>query len=132
MNGAPVPSRQSRAAAALLHATGSAAADVIAARIRAFAVPGPWSAWQQREALRMGSEKLAAAQAGMLAASLELAMLPSRMTMLLAQPWAWTPLGLARVGMDATELLAAVGNAALRPARDAVVRNRNRLARLRH
>ena len=90
-----MPSRpETRAATALLHATGTAAASVIAARLQAFSDPATLlSPWHQSEARRMTSEKLDAASQGMQAAGIELALLPARMLMIGARPAAWTPAG---------------------------------------
>ena len=86
-----MPSRpETRAATALLHATGTAAASVIAARLQAFSDPATLlSPWHQSEARRMTSEKLDAASQGMQAAGIELALLPARMLMIGARPAAW-------------------------------------------
>lgn len=121
---------QARSAAALLNATGSASASVIAARVLAFSNPATmFSPWHQSEAKRMTSEKVDAMHAGMRAASIELALLPSRMLMIGARPASWTPNGWTTACMDAAGLWIGVGNAALRPAKSTAVRNRSRLAR---
>ena len=63
--------RETRAATALLHATGAAAASVIAARVQAFSDPATLlSPWHQSEARRMTAEKLDAASQGMQAAGI--------------------------------------------------------------
>lgn len=128
-----MPSRHpARTAADLLTTTGTASAQVIAARMRAFADPTrALSAWHQAEAQRMASEKVGAASDGALAAGAELAMLPYRMLQIAARPGAWTPSGWMDAWMAGAGLWIGVGNAALRPARSAVVRNRARLARAR-
>lgn len=126
-----MPSRRSaRTAAALLSTTGTASASVVAARMRAFANPATaLSPWHQSEAQRMGSEKLEAAGAGMLAAASEMAMLPMRLLQLGARPSTWTPGGWMNAWIEGAGLWVGVGNAALRPAKVAAVRNRDRLAR---
>jgi hypothetical protein len=126
-----MPSRHhSRAAAVLLNASGAAAASVIAARALAFSTPTrPWSPWHHSELLRMGTEKLEAVNAGMYSAGMELAMLPYRMMQVGVRPASWTPAGCLGAWTAMTELWFGVGNAALRPARNAAVRNRSRLAR---
>lgn len=122
--------RSARTAAALLNTTGSASASVVAARMRAFANPATaLSPWHQAEAQRMGSEKLEAAGAGLLAAASELALLPVRLLQLGARPSTWTPAGWMHAWMEGAGLWIGVGNAALRPVRVAAVRNRDRLAR---
>lgn len=122
--------RTARTAAALLNTTGSASASVVAARMRAFANPATaMSPWHQSEAQRMGTEKFEAAQAGLVAASAELAMLPMRLMQLAARPSSWTPAGWMNAWMDGAGLWLGVGNAALRPAQVTAVRNRDRLAR---
>jgi hypothetical protein len=77
----------------------------------------------------MSAEKFDAVQDGMRAASMELALLPSRMMMIGARPASWTPNGWIGAWTEAASLWIGVGNAALRPAKSAVVRNRARLAR---
>jgi hypothetical protein len=126
-----MPTRdQARTAAALLHATGSASASVISARMMAFSNPATaMSPWHQSEARRMTSEKVDAISDGMRAASMELALLPTRMMMIGARPASWTPTGWMGAWTEATGLWIGVGNAALRPAKSAAVRNRSRLAR---
>lgn len=124
--------QQARTASALLHATGAASASVINARVQAFSNPASLlSPWHQSELRRMTSEKLAAASEGFLAASAELALLPYRALLLAARPAIWTPAGWLNAWMDASGLWLGVGNAALRPAKVAAVRNRARLARSR-
>lgn len=128
----PHTRRHTRAAPRLLQDTGSAAASVIGARLLAFSGPaGAHSAWHRDEALRMSTEKLQAGGAGMLAAWIELALLPGRLLQVTARPAAWTPTGCIAAWMDAADLWVGVGSAALRPARTAAVRNRARLARRR-
>lgn len=129
-----MPSRdQASTAAALLNTTGRASASVIAARMLAFSNPATMlSPWHQSEARRMGAEKVDAMHAGMRAASMELALLPSRMLMIGARPASWTPTGWMNACMDAAGLWIGVGNAALRPAKSTAVRNRSRLARNPH
>lgn len=78
----------------------------------------------------MTSEKLAAGSNGMLAAGIELAMLPARMLQLAARPSTWTPTGWINACMDGAGLWIGVGNAALRPAKATAVRNRTRLAHM--
>lgn len=125
----PRPTRQARASADLLHRTGSASASVIAARMLAFADPATaGSAWHLAEAQRMGAEKLDAVATGMQAAGMELALLPGRMLALAVRPSAWTPGGWLDAWSSAAGLWLGVGNAALRPASLAAVRNRARLA----
>jgi hypothetical protein len=128
-----MPSRPTtRSTAALLNATAAASASVIAARMLAFADPATsLSAWHRTEALRMSSEKLAAARDGALSATLELSMLPFRMWQLAARPSAWTPAGWLDAWTRGIELWLGVGSAALRPATRTAVRNRSRLARKR-
>ncbi len=128
-----MPSRyQARTAADLLTATGNASARVIAARMLAFSDPtGALSPWHQAEAQRMASEKLGAASEGLLSAAAELATLPLRMLQLAARPAAWTASGWMDAWMAGAGLWIGVGNAALRPAKIAVVRNQARLARRR-
>ena len=115
-------------ATTLLNATGSASANVIAARMLAFSNPATMlSPWHQAEAKRMTSEKMNAASEGMLSASAELAMLPSRLLMISARPSSWTTAGLMNAWQEAAGLWVGVGNAALRPAKKTVVRNQSRL-----
>jgi hypothetical protein len=124
------PRDQARAATELLNAAGSASASVITARMLAFSNPAPvMSPWHQSEAHRMTSEKVAALRDGMRAASAEMALLPSRMLMIGARPASWTPTGWMGAWTEAVGLGIGVGNAALRPAKSTVVRNRSRLAR---
>ena len=126
-----MPSRdQARTAAALLQATASASASVITARMLAFSNPATmFSSWHQSEAQRMGAEKIQAISAGMLAAGMELAVLPSKMLMIGARPASWATNGWVSAWTEAAGLWIGVGNAALRPAKSTVVRNRSRLAR---
>lgn len=128
-----MPSRdQARTAAALLNATGSASASVITARMLAFSNPATvLSPWHRSEAQRMTSEKVAAMNDGMHAAGMQLALLPSRLLMIGARPASWTPGGWLGACTEAAGLWIGVGNAALRPAKSTVVRNRSRLARSR-
>ena len=124
------PRDQARTATALLNATGNASASVITSRMLAFSNPATmFSPWHQSEAKRMSAEKVDAMQDGMRAASMELALLPSRMLMIGASPASWTPNGWMTACMDAAGLWIGVGNAALQPAKSTVVRNRSRLAR---
>lgn len=126
------PRNLSRTANALVNTMGTASANVITARMLAFSNPATvLSPWHQSEARRMTSEKLDAASDGMRAASVELAMIPSRLLMISARPSAWTPGGWMSAWEDAAGLWASVGNAALQPARTTVVRNEARLARKR-
>ena len=128
----PSRTRQARAAAQLLLATTGASAGVIAARSLAFCDPAPSSSrWRHAEAQRMSTEKMAAAGLGWLAACAALALLPYRSLVIASQPRAWTPAGWFAAWWAQTELLIGVGNAALRPATSAAVRNRYRLARRR-
>lgn len=121
---------QNRTATTLLHATGIASANVIAARMLAFSNPATMtSPWHQSEAQRMTSEKLAATRDGMLAAGTELAQLPLRMLQLGMQPFSWSPAGWMHAWQEAAGLWVGVGNAALRPAKKTAVRNQARLAR---
>jgi hypothetical protein len=124
----PSRTRQARAAAHLLLATTSASASVITARSLAFCDPAP-SRWHHAEAQRMSTEKMAAAGLGWLAVCAALALLPYRSLAIASQPRAWTPAGWFAAWLAQTELLIGVGNAALRPAKSAAVRNRYRLAR---
>lgn len=124
--------RQARAAAKLLTTTGNASASVIAARMLAFANPAaPLTPWHRAEAQRMGAEKLTATGEGMLSAGMELAWLPYRMLQLGARHSAWTPSGWMNAWTEGADLWIGVGNAALRPAKSAAVRNRARLSRIR-
>ena len=124
------PPRQTRTAAALLNATGAASANVIATRILAFSNPATvLSPWHQSEARRMGEEKLNAASDGLIAASAELGMLPMRMMQLGLKPSTWSPSGWMNAMQEAAGLWVGVGNAALRPAKQTVVRNQARLAK---
>ncbi|MEO5962757.1 MAG: hypothetical protein ABIO75_05885 [Thermomonas sp.] len=124
--------RQTRTATVLLNATGKASANVIATRMLAFSNPATLlSPWHQSEARRMSEEKLEAASDGLLAAGAELAKLPSRMLMIGARPSVWTPAGWISAWQEAAGLWVGVGNAALRPAKNTVVRNEARLARKR-
>lgn len=126
-----MPSRRhSRTGTALLNDSAAAAASVIAARALAFSsVSRPWSSWHHSELLRMGSEKVEALNAGLYAGGMELAMLPWRIMQVAVRPASWTPAGGHDAWTAMAELWFGVGNAALRPARDAAVRNRARLAR---
>jgi len=123
------PRRQARTALSLLNATGSASASVIASRMLAFSHPGPLTPWQQSEAQRMASEKIAAAGDGWMSAWTELALMPGRMWQLGHRSHAWTPMGALQAWTDVCGLWLGVGNAALRPAMQTAVRNRTRLAR---
>lgn len=124
--------RQARAAAHLLLATTGASASVITTRSLAFCDAAPASSrWRHAEAQRMSTEKLAAAGQGWLAACAALALLPYRSLAIASQPRTWTPAGWFAAWLAQTELLIGVGNAALRPARSAAVRNHYRLARRR-
>ena len=126
------PRDQARTAAALLNAAGNASASVITSRMLAFSNPATmFSPWHQSEAKRMSAEKVDAMQDGMRAASMELALLPSRMLMIGARPTSWTPNGWMGAWTEAASLWIVVGNAALRPAKTTAVRNRSRLARTR-
>ena len=126
------PTRQARTALALLNTTGAASASVIATRMLAFSDPTTvLSPWHQSEARRMTLEKIGAAGEGMLSAGAELSMMPMRMLQLSARPSAWTPAGCMDAWMEGAGLWIGVGNAALRPAKTAAVRNRSRLARKR-
>jgi hypothetical protein len=121
--------RQVRAATDTLTATGNASASVIAARMLAFSDPTQaGSAWHQAEAQRMVQEKCDATGEGMVAAGMQLAMLPMRMWQLTMRPSSWTPAGAGKAWMDAAGLWLGVGTAALQPARRTAVRNRTRLA----
>jgi len=124
-----MPARhQTRTATALLNATSTASANVIAARMLAFSNPATMlSPWHQSEAKRMTSEKVTAAKKGMLAANTALAMLPYQMLQLGMRPSSWTASGLFGAWQDAAELWVGVGNAALLPAKQTVVRNQARL-----
>lgn len=126
-----MPSRDpARAAAALLNATCSASATVISARLMAFSNPANvLSPWHRSEVRRMSAEKVEAMNEGMQAAGMELALLPSRLLGIGARPSTWTASGWMAAWSDAAGLWIGVGNAALRPAKTAVVRNRSRLAR---
>lgn len=128
-----MPSRdQARIASALLNATGSASASVIAARMLAFSNPATMSSpWHRSEAKRMSAEKVDAMQDSMRAASMELALLPSRMLMIGSRPASWTPNGWMGAWTEAAGLWIGVGNAALRPAKTTAARNHSRLARTR-
>ncbi|TDK24381.1 hypothetical protein E2F46_08855 [Luteimonas aestuarii] len=124
------PRHPSRATPLLLTTASAASASVIAARMLAFSTPGgPWSPWHASELRRMGTEKVAAVNAGMAAAGMELAMLPYRLMQVGARPASWSATGSLDAWMAMAELWIGVGNAALRPARNAAVRNRSRLAR---
>ena len=123
---------QSRTAATLQNATGVASANVITARVLAFSNPTTvLSPWHQSELRRMVAEKTQAAGDGMLASGTELAMLPLKMMSLVMRPSSWSPGGWMSACQDAAELWISVGNAALRPAKQAVTRNQSRLARTR-
>lgn len=127
-----MPSRDPASkAAALLTTAGTVSAGVIAARILAFSTPDSLSPWHQAEAQRMVSEKLEAVRDGMHAASIELAMLPTRALMIAARPSSWTAGGWMQAWTDTAGLWIGLGNAALRPATAAATRNRARLARRR-
>ncbi|GHC10621.1 hypothetical protein [Thermomonas carbonis] len=122
--------RETRAATALLNTTGTAAANVIAARMLAFSNPATMlSPWHQSETRRMTAEKIDATTDGMQAAGMELAMLPARIMMIGARPASWTPAGWMNAWNDVAGLWIGVGNAALRPARNTAVRNQRRLSR---
>lgn len=122
--------RKARTAAALLNDTAAASASVIAARMLAFSDPATaLSPWHRSEARRMSNEKFAAARDGALAASMELALLPARLWQVAARPASWTPAGWMGAWMEGANAWLGVGNAALRPAKDTVVRNRKRLAK---
>ena len=126
-----MPSRRhSRTGAVLLYDAGAAAASVIAARVLDFSsCSRPWTAWHNTELRRMGDEKVEAASAGLQAAGMELAMLPWRTMQVGARSASWTPAGSMAAWAAMAELWFGVCNAALRPARNAAVRNRSRLAR---
>lgn len=109
---------------------GLASAEVIAARLRDFTDPTALgSARQQREAARMVSEKVSAAAEGTLAAAGAMAALPMRWMQLTARANALTPEGWMRLCADAAALWVDVGDAAMAPARAAVLGNRTRLRR---
>lgn len=119
---------QTRTATSLLKATGAASANVIATRVLAFSNPATmFSPWHQSEAKRMTSEKIEAASEGMLAANAALAMLPMQMLQVGMRPSSWSASGWMGAWQEAGELWVGVGNAALRPAKQAVVRNQARL-----
>ena len=121
-------SRQTRTATALLNATGTASANVIAARMLAFSNPAAMlSPWHQSEARRMSAEKIDAASNGMLAASTAMAALPYKLLQLGMRPASWSPTGWMNAWQEAAGLWVGVGNAALRPAKNTVVRNQARL-----
>lgn len=121
---------QTRSATALLKATSAASANVIAARLLAFSNPATMlSPWHQSEAKRMTSEKINATSDGMLAAGVELGLLPHRMLQLGMRHLSWTPMGWMSAWQEAAGLWIGVGNAALRPAKKTVARNEARLAR---
>ena len=123
---------QTRKAAALLNATSTASAKVIAARILAFSNPASvLSPWHQSEAKRMTSEKITAASDGIVAASNAAAKLPYKMLQLGMRPSSWSPTGWMSAWQDAVELWVGVGNAALQPAKQTVISNDARLARKR-
>jgi len=128
-----MPSRRhSRTGAVLLYDAGAAATSVIAARVLEFSsCSRPWTAWHHSELRRMGDEKVEAASAGLYAAGLELAMLPWRTMQVGTRPASWTPAGCMAAWAAMTELWLGACNAALRPARNAALRNRSRLARRR-
>ncbi len=128
----PSHARQVRTAADLLNTTGNATASVIAARMLAFSNPANvLSPWHQSEAHRMTSEKIKATRDGMSSASAELALLPMRMLSIASRPSSWTPAGWMDAWMAGAGLWIGIGNAALRPAKATVERNRTRLARKR-
>lgn len=121
--------RKARTAAALLNETAAASASVIAQRMLAFSDPATMlSAWHRSEAQRMSSEKFAAARDGAIAATMELALMPTRLWQVAARPATWTPAGWMGAWMEGANAWLGVGNAALRPAANTVVRNRSRLA----
>ena len=123
---------QTRTATALLNATGAASADVIATRMLAFSNPATMlSPWHQSEAKRMTSEKLNAASEGLQAANAAMAMLPYQMLKISMRPSAWSPTGWMAAWQESAELWVGVGNAALRPAKNTVVRNQARLEKIR-
>ena len=66
-----------------------------------------------------------------MAASAEMGMLPMRMMQVGMKPSMWTPTGWLTAWQEAAGLWVGVGNAALRPAKQTVVRNKARLARTR-
>ena len=124
------PRRRSSTGTVLLNDAAAAAANVIAARALAFSsFSRPWTSWHHSELLRMGSEKVEAVNAGLYAGGMELAMLPWRIMQVAARPASWTPAGGPDAWAAMAELWFGVGSAALRPARNAAVRNRARLAR---
>ena len=123
---------QTRTATALLNATGTASANVIATRMLAFSNPATMlSPWHQSEAKRMTSEKLNAASEGIQAANAAIAMLPYQMLKIGMRPSAWSPTGWMAAWQESAELWVGVGNAALRPAKNTVVRNQARLEKVR-
>ncbi len=121
---------QIRTATALLNATGAASANVIATRMLAFSNPVTLlSPWHQSEAKRMSSEKIEAASDGMIAASAALGLLPYKMLQVGMRPSSWSASGWMNACQEVSELWVGVGNAALRPAKQTVVRNQARLGR---
>ena len=111
--------------------TGQASASVVSARLIALSNPFDFmSRQQQREVSRMVAEKLQAGIEGWLAASAALAVLPLRVLQSTApRPAAFTPAVAMETWMALAGLWIGVGNAALEPARRAVVANRARLHR---
>ena len=125
-----MPSPKLAGAAALLLATGNASTSVVAARMSAFSEPATMlSPWHRTELMRMGFEKIGAIGAGVQAASTELASLPFRLWAIGARPSSWTATGSLDAWAESAGLWIGVGNAALRPAMTAAMRNRSRLAR---
>jgi hypothetical protein len=126
----PAQDKHARTAAKLMVDTGSASASVVSARLLAFSNPFDFmSRQQQREVSRMVSETLKAGLDGWMAASVELAAMPWRLLQATARPPAFTPAVAMETWMALGGLWIGVGNAALQPARDAVMANRARLRR---
>jgi hypothetical protein len=126
----PAQDKHARTAAKLMVDTGSASASVVSARLLAFSNPFDFmSRQQQREVSRMVSEKLKAGLDGWMAASVEMTAMPWRLLQATARPPAFTPAVAMETWMALGGLWIGVGNAALQPARDAVMANRARLRR---
>lgn len=122
--------QQNRTAAKLLADTGSASMAVMGSRMLSLANPVNFmSARQHREVSTMVSEKVQAGVAGWWSAAAEASMIPYRLFWSSPRADLFTPSGYARMFTDSAALWMGVGNAALTPARNTVVRNRSRLAR---
>ncbi len=124
----PARTKQARIAAKLAADTGAASLSVMSSRLFALSDPREFgSARQQREVKRMVDEKMAAGVGGWMAAATEMSLMPYRLMQSGSKSGTFG--GGLESWMTLGNLWLGVGNAALRPARKAVVANRSRLSR---